>query len=183
MQGTTLQYCRPKKVQLVTLGCSKNRVDSEHLLRQMESVGVEIADSGFELSSKNRIDAVILNTCGFIKDAKEESIEAILQAVEAKELGYVKQVFVFGCLSQRYKDDLEKEILEVDGFFGAFDWDSILKALGIAKDDSLLQQRYLTTPQHYAYLKISEGCDRTCSYCAIPGIRGKHISVPMEELV
>lgn len=183
MQGTTLQYCRPKKVQLVTLGCSKNRVDSEHLLRQMESVGVEIADSGFELSSKNRIDAVILNTCGFIKDAKEESIEAILQAVEAKELGYVKQVFVFGCLSQRYKNDLEKEIPEVDGFFGAFDWDSILNALGITKDDSLLQQRYLTTPKHYAYLKISEGCDRTCSYCAIPGIRGKHISVPMEELV
>ena len=177
-----LQYSRVKKVQLVTLGCSKNRVDSEHLLKQMESVGIEIVPSDFELSSKSRVDAVILNTCGFIKDAKEESIEAILSAVDAKSRGYVGQVLVFGCLSQRYMEELTQEIPEVDGFFGAFDWDAVLNALGVEKDGSLLQQRYLTTPRHYAYLKISEGCDRTCSYCAIPGIRGKHISVAMEEL-
>lgn len=183
MQEFTLQYCRPKKVQLVTLGCSKNRVDSEHLLRQIENAGIEIVGPGYELSAKNKVDAVILNTCGFIKDAKEESIEAILSAVDAKERGYIKHIFVFGCLSQRYMEELTAEIPEVDGFFGAFDWDSVLKAVGIIKDDSLLQQRYLTTPKHYAYLKISEGCDRTCSYCAIPKIRGKHISVPMEELV
>ena len=183
MNGKDIQYCRPKKVQLVTLGCSKNRVDSEHLLKQMASEGVEIVDSAHVLGEKSKVDAVILNTCGFIKDAKEESIEAILAAVEAKACGYVGQVFVFGCLSQRYKDELEAEIPEVDGFFGAFDWDSILHAMGMKKKENLLQERYLTTPKHYAYLKISEGCDRTCSYCAIPGIRGRHISVPMEELV
>jgi len=183
MQQSGFKYCNVKKIQLVTLGCSKNRVDSEHLLRQVESAGVEIVPAGYELSSVNRVDAVILNTCGFIKDAKVESIDAILAAVDAKNRGYVKYVFVFGCLSERYKDELPVEIPEVDGFFGAFDWDGILKVMGIMKVDSLLQQRYITTPKHYAYLKISEGCDRTCSYCAIPGIRGKHISVPMEELV
>ena len=183
MNCKDIQYCRPKKVQLVTLGCSKNRVDSEHLLKQMASEGVEIVGSDHVLGEKSKVDAVILNTCGFIKDAKEESIEAILAAVEAKACGYVDQVFVFGCLSQRYKDELEAEIPEVDGFFGAFDWDSILHAMGMKKKENLLQERYLTTPKHYAYLKISEGCDRTCSYCAIPGIRGRHISVPMEELV
>ena len=183
MNGKDIQYCRPKKVQLVTLGCSKNRVDSEHLLKQMASEGVEIVGSDHVLGEKSKVDAVILNTCGFIKDAKEESIEAILAAVEAKACGYVGKVFVFGCLSQRYKDELVEEIPEVDGFFGAFDWDSILNAMGMTKKDRLLQERYLTTPKHYAYLKISEGCDRTCSYCAIPGIRGRHISVPMEELV
>ena len=171
------------RIQLVTLGCSKNRVDSEHLLKQMESAGIEIVDSGYELSAGSKVDAVVLNTCGFIKDAKEESIEAILAAVDAKEHGYVKHIFVFGCLSQRYKDELEAEIPEVDGFFGAFDWDGVLKALDVVKDEKLLQQRYRTTPKHYAYLKISEGCDRTCSYCAIPKIRGRHISVPMEELL
>ena len=141
MQGKIVQYCRPKKVQLVTLGCSKNRVDSEHLLRQMASEGIEIVDAGYELSSRSKVDAVILNTCGFIKDAKEESIEAILAAVDAKEQGYVKHVFVFGCLSQRYMDELVEEIPEVDGFFGAFDWDGILKAMGVMKNDALLQQR------------------------------------------
>lgn len=183
MTGGDLRYCRVKKIQLVTLGCSKNRVDSEHLLRQMESAGIEIVDSGYELSSSSRVDAVILNTCGFIKDAKEESIEAILAAVDAKGHGYVEKIFVFGCLSQRYREELVEEIPEVDGFFGAFDWDKVLEAVGVEKNPALLQQRYITTPKHYAYLKISEGCDRTCSYCAIPKIRGKHISVPMEELL
>lgn len=183
MQSKIVQYCRPKKVQLVTLGCSKNRVDSEHLLRQIENKGIEIVSSDFILSSTNKVDAVIINTCGFIKDAKEESIEAILAAVDAKERGYIGHVFVFGCLSQRYMDELEREIPEVDAFFGAYDWDGVLNSIGIIMDKSLLQQRYVTTPKHYAYLKISEGCDRTCSYCAIPHIKGKHISVPMEELV
>lgn len=178
-----MQYCKPKKIQFVTLGCSKNRVDSEHLLKQIESMGVEIVPSDFELSSSNKIDAVIINTCGFINDAKEESIGAILAAVDAKVRGYVGHIFVFGCLSQRYMEDLKVEIPEVDAFYGAFDWSGVLSAIGIKMDKSLLQQRFLTTPKHYAYLKISEGCDRTCSYCAIPHIRGKHISVPMEELV
>ena len=183
MTGGDLRYCRVRKIQLVTLGCSKNRVDSEHLLKQMESAGIEIVEPGYELAASSKVDAVILNTCGFIKDAKEESVEAILAAVDAKERGYVGKIFVFGCLSQRYMDELIEEIPEVDGFFGAFDWDKVLEAVGVEMNPALLQQRYTTTPKHYAYLKISEGCDRTCSYCAIPKIRGKHISVPMEELL
>ena len=119
------------KIQLVTLGCSKNRVDSEHLLRQIDNAGIEIVGSGYTLSAKSKVDAVILNTCGFIKDAKEESIEAILAAVDAKARGYVRHVFVFGCLSQRYMEELTAEIPEVDGFFGAFDWDGVLKAVGL----------------------------------------------------
>lgn len=178
-----MQYCTPKTVQLVSLGCSKNRVDSEHLLKQIENAGIVIAPQGNVLSGKNTVDAVIINTCGFIKDAKEESIDAILAAVEAKNCGYTKHIFVFGCLSQRYRSELETEIPEVDAFFGAFDLEGVLNAMGVKGDRSLDQKRYLTTPKHYAYLKISEGCDRTCSYCAIPKIRGKHVSVPMEQLV
>ena len=175
-------YCRPKKVQVVTLGCSKNRVDSEHLMRKLEDAGVELVPENNDLL-ENRVDAVIINTCGFIKDAKVESIEAIMAAVDAKEQGCADYLFVFGCLSQRYMDELVAEIPEVDGFFGAFDTASILEVMGIMNKSDLDEQRYLTTPKHYAYLKISEGCDRTCSYCAIPMIRGKHISVPMEKLV
>lgn len=175
-------YCRPKKVQVVTLGCSKNRVDSEHLMRKLEDAGVELVPENNDLL-ENRVDAVIINTCGFIKDAKVESIEAIMAAVDAKEQGCADYLFVFGCLSQRYMDELVAEIPEVDGFFGAFDTASILEVMGIMNKSDLNEQRYLTTPSHYAYLKISEGCDRTCSYCAIPMIRGKHISVPMEKLV
>ena len=175
-------YCRPKKVQVVTLGCSKNRVDSEHLMRKLEDAGVELVPENNDLL-ENRVDAVIINTCGFIKDAKVESIEAIMAAVDAKEQGCADYLFVFGCLSQRYMDELVAEIPEGDGFFGAFDTASILEVMGIMNKSDLNEQRYLTTPKHYAYLKISEGCDRTCSYCAIPMIRGKHISVPMEKLV
>lgn len=175
-------YCKPARIQAVTLGCSKNRVDTEHLLRKLEDAGVEIVPEGNDLAQE-RVDAVVINTCGFIKDAKVESIEAIMAAVNAKEQGYTDYIFVFGCLSQRYMDELVAEIPEVDGFFGAFDTEAILKAMGIADKKALDEQRYLTTPKHYAYLKISEGCDRTCSYCAIPMIRGKHISVPMEKLV
>lgn len=171
-----------KTIQLITLGCSKNRVDSEHLLRQIFKAGIEIIPEGKDLSI-SKPDAVILNTCGFIKDAKEESIEAIIQAVEAKKLNYTKNVFVFGCLSQRYREELKEEIPEVDAFFGAFDAKSVLEAVGPNWDNSLNNSRYLTTPAHYAYLKISEGCDRVCSYCSIPLIRGNHISVPIEDLL
>ncbi len=178
-------YCRPRRIRLVSLGCSKNRVDSEHLLRQIANAGIEILPEDFDPAAPGavKIDTVIINTCGFIKDAKEESINAIFAAVDAKNRGYVRHILVFGCLSQRYRYDLVKEIPEVDAFFGAFDTDSVIEAVGIIKDDSQILKRYLTTPGHYAYLKISEGCDRTCSYCSIPLIRGRHISVPMDDLL
>ncbi|MDD2490817.1 MAG: 30S ribosomal protein S12 methylthiotransferase RimO [Bacteroidales bacterium] len=170
------------KIQLVTLGCSKNRVDSEHLLKQIFESGISISAEGEDLSKAN-VNAVIINTCGFIKDAKKESIEAILSAVEAKNRGYIKKVFVFGCLSQRYLLELEDSIPEVDGFYGAFDSKSVLNALGKEWNPLLETHRYITTPNHYAYLKISEGCDRVCSYCSIPLIRGTHKSVPQEYLL
>ncbi len=171
-----------RKIQLVTLGCSKNRVDSEHLLKQVFSSGITISPEGEDLSSA-KVDVVVINTCGFIKDAKKESIDAILSAVEAKNRGYINEVHVFGCLSQRYLLDLEESIPEVDGFYGAFDARSVLKALGKEWCSGLETQRFLTTPSHYAYLKISEGCDRVCSYCSIPLIRGPHTSVPQEMLL
>jgi len=171
-----------KKVQLVTLGCSKNRVDSEHLLRQMFDTGIRISPEGEDLALAGA-DAIIINTCGFVKDAKQESIDAIFAAVDAKNRGYIKQVFVFGCLSQRYREELQESIPEVDGFFGAFDSFSVLEVLGEKWNPCLNNQRYLTTPSHYAFLKISEGCDRVCSYCSIPLIRGAHISVPEEALL
>jgi len=170
------------KIQLITLGCSKNRVDSEHLLKQIFDSGIDILPEGRDLS-KERVDAVIINTCGFIKDAKEESVETIFAAVDAKNRGYTKKIFVFGCLSQRYRTELEAEIPEVDGFFGAFDSRSVIGALGKKWDTLLENRRYLTTPSHYAYLKISEGCDRICSYCSIPLIRGAHTSVPVDDLI
>lgn len=169
------------KVKLITLGCSKNRVDSEHLLKQIYDSKIEIVPESEDISEAGA-DTLIINTCGFIKDAKEESVEAILTAVEAKKRGVIKRIFVFGCLSQRYREELIKEIPEVDGFFGAFDARSVIEALGKSWNESLNNRRYLTTPSHYAYLKISEGCDRVCSYCSIPLIRGGHKSVPMEEL-
>ncbi len=173
---------KSKSIQLITLGCSKNRVDSEHLLRQIFAAGIKIIPDNQDLSI-SKPDIVILNTCGFIKDAKEESIESILQAVEAKKLGYTKKVFVFGCLSQRYRDELKQEIPEVDGYYGVLESNSLLKAVGPNWDMALNNSRFLTTPSHYAYLKISEGCDRVCSYCSIPLIRGTHVSVPIEDLI
>lgn len=170
------------RVKLVTLGCSKNRVDSEHLLRQLSASGIEIASDG-DFSRDHKVDAIILNTCGFVKDAKQESIDAILAAVEEKERGVTDKVLVFGCLSQRYGDELRDSIPEVDGFYGAFDQESVVSALGKKYNSSLSNLRYLTTPKHYAYLKISEGCDRGCAFCSIPLIRGVHKSVPMEALV
>ncbi len=171
-----------KKIQLITLGCSKNRVDSEHLLRQVFSKGIIISPEEEDLS-KAGVDTVIINTCGFIKDAKKESIDAIFSAIDAKNKGYTEKIFVFGCLSQRYTQELKDSIPEVDGFFGAFDAKSVLMAIGDRWDESLNNQRFLTTPGHYAYLKISEGCDRVCSYCSIPLIRGPHRSVALESLV
>ena len=157
-----------KRIQVVTMGCSKNRVDSEHLMRVLQERGYELVPETVDLAT-GRVDEVIINTCGFIQDAKEESINAILEAVEAKKEGFVEKVSVFGCLSQRYRAELPAEIPEVD------EWNGVLTL------DTL--GRVLTTPSHYAYLKIAEGCDRSCSYCAIPLIRGPHVSVPMESLV
>ncbi len=166
------------KLQTLTLGCSKNKVDTEHILSQVESL-YEVIPEGEDVS----VDVLLINTCGFIGDAKEESVQAILEAVERKKRGDVAKVIVFGCLSQRYGSELPDLIPEVDGWFGAREFEPVVKALGCEPSSDIVTGRYLTTPSHYAYLKISEGCDRRCSYCAIPFIRGAHKSVPMEKLV
>ena len=167
-----------KKIQTVTLGCSKNKVDTEHILAQLEG-HYEIVPEGEDIP----VDVLLLNTCGFIGDAKEESVQAVLEAVEKKSRGEVGEVVVFGCLSQRYMTELPDLIPEVDKWFGARDLNEVVRALGVEPQKGKDTERSLTTPSHYAYLKISEGCDRRCSYCAIPFIRGAHKSVPMEDLV
>ena len=167
-----------KKLQTVTLGCSKNKVDTEHILSQVEDL-YEVVPEGEDIP----VDIILLNTCGFIGDAKEESVQAVLEAVERKRRGEAGKVIVFGCLSQRYASELPDLIPEVDEWYGARDFDPVIRALGKEPDRNLDSTRYLTTPSHYAYLKISEGCDRRCSYCAIPFIRGAHKSVPIEDLV
>jgi len=167
------------KVNIVTLGCSKNLVDSEVLLTQLRGNGIEATHE----SKEDEASVVVINTCGFIDNAKQESIDTILRYVDAKEEGIVDKVYVTGCLSQRYKDDLEKEIPEVDAWFGTRDLSRILKVFKADYKHELVGERILTNPSHYAYLKISEGCDRPCSFCAIPLMRGSHISRPMEELV
>ena len=166
------------KVNIITLGCSKNLVDSEVLMGQLRAGNVEVVHESDEPS-----DIVVVNTCGFINDAKEESIDTILRYAEARKAGLVGKVYVMGCLSQRYRKELEAELLEVDGFYGVNDLPKILKDLGVDYKKELIGERMLTTPGHYAYLKISEGCNKKCSFCAIPLIRGKHISRPMEELI
>lgn len=168
---------RQHTVNIITLGCSKNVVDSEVLMGQLRAVGIDVVHESDQPS-----DTVVINTCGFIKDAKEESINTILQFARAKKDGRVKKVFVMGCLAERYKKELQEELLEVDGFFGTHELPSVLKTLGVDYRKELVGERLLTTPQHYAYLKISEGCDRNCSFCAIPLMRGKHVSRPMEEI-
>jgi len=169
---------RARKINIVTLGCSKNLVDSEMLMGQLKAAKVDVAhESGLPA------DVVVINTCGFINDAKEESIDTILQYAEAKKAGKVRKVYVMGCLSQRYRKELEAEMLEVDGFFGVNDLPQILRELGVDYRNELVGERMLTTPSHFAYMKISEGCDKKCSFCAIPLIRGKHISRPLDELV
>lgn len=169
-----------KTVNVVTLGCSKNIVDSEQVMRQLTGSGFSVVHNSDDLSLSN---IVLINTCGFIGDAKEESIEMILKFAEAKSKGKVEKIFVFGCLSQRYREELSSEMPEVDGFFGVNDLKTVIKVLGAEYKQQLLNERELTTPSHYAYLKISEGCSWGCSYCAIPLIRGKHISRPIEDLV
>jgi len=167
-----------KKVNVITLGCSKNLVDSESLLRQLESNGFKVVHD-----SNTPSEIVIINTCGFINDAKQESIETILSFEELRNSNKIEKLYVFGCLSERYKDELEKEIPIVDKYFGTYDLKELVESIGGHYKEELLGERMLTTPKHYAYLKISEGCDRTCSFCAIPLIKGKHKSRPIEDLV
>ena len=168
-----------KKIKFITLGCSKNLVDTEHLMGQLKDSNIKCT---FDEKDTD-YNAVVINTCGFIHDAKEESIDTILQHIEAKKRGLIDQVFVMGCLSERYMDSLREEIPEVEQYFGAKNIPEIVNALGKDYRKELLGERILTTPKHYAYLKIAEGCDRTCAFCAIPLIRGKHISTPVEQLV
>ena len=167
------------KINVITLGCSKNLVDSEVLLKQLDKNKFIVSHD----SEKLEHDIVIINTCGFINDAKQESIETILQAVKNKKQGRIKKVLVTGCLSARYHDELKKEIPEVDAYFGVNDLKEILNYLDADYKKELIGERHLTTPSHYAYLKIAEGCDRKCSFCAIPLIRGKHISKPVKDIV
>ncbi len=166
----------PKRINVVTLGCSKNTYDSEVLVGQLEANGKEVVHEG-------EGEVVVVNTCGFIANAKEESVNTILEYARQKEEGRIEQLFVTGCLSERYKPDLEKEIDEVDAFFGTRDLPQLLQALGADYKHELIGERKTATPAHYAYLKIAEGCDRPCSFCAIPLMRGKHRSTPVEDLV
>lgn len=170
---------KKKKVNVITLGCAKNVYDSEVLMRQLQANKFEVTHE----SNAGNAEIVIINTCGFIEDSKQESIDTILQFCDAKTKGYIEKLYVTGCLSERYKSDLEKDIPEVDAYFGTRDMARLLKTLHADYKKELVGERLLTTPGHYAYLKIAEGCDRPCSFCAIPLMRGKHNSTPMEEIV
>ena len=167
------------KIDIITLGCSKNLVDSERLMRQLEAVGYEVTHDAEELTG----EIAVVNTCGFIADAQEESINMILELAQRKTEGDLKKLYVMGCLSERFMDELGKEIPEVDRYYGKFDWTLLLSDLGHEYDESIGNERHITTPSHYAYLKISEGCNRKCAYCAIPIITGAHRSRPMEEIL
>lgn len=166
-------------IDIITMGCSKNLVDSEKLMRQLELNGFKVTHD----SEHPKGEIAVINTCGFIGDAKQESIDMILEFCQAKEEGRLKKLFVMGCLSERYLKELEEEIPQVDKYYGKFNWAELVTDLGKAIRTDKLLERDLTTPPHYAYLKISEGCDRHCSYCAIPIITGKHVSRPMEEIL
>lgn len=170
---------KKNKVQVVTLGCSKNLYDSEVLMGQLRANKFEVEHEG----GSDDAAIVVINTCGFIDNAKQESIDTILDFAAAKKKGRLDKLFVTGCLSERYKDDLEKDIPEVDAYFGTRDLPRLLKALNADYKHELVGERLITTPRHYAYFKISEGCDRPCSFCAIPLMRGKHVSTPIEDLV
>jgi len=176
MKSKTL---KKDKVNIITLGCSKNIVDSEVLSGQLRANGIDVVHE----NTKKDHNIVVVNTCGFIDKAKEESINTILEQVELKKHGRIDKVYVTGCLSERYKESLEQEIPEVDAFFGTMELPAILKQFEADYKSELVGERLLATPKHYAYLKISEGCNRTCSFCAIPLMRGKHVSKPIEELV
>lgn len=170
---------RKNKVNVITLGCAKNTFDSEVMMAQLKANKFEVEHE----SMNDDAEIVIINTCGFIDNAKQESIDTILRYAEAKQEGLVDKVYVTGCLSERYKDDLETEIPEVDAFFGTRDLPRLLKTLKADYKHELVGERLLTTPNHYAYFKIAEGCDRPCSFCAIPLMRGKHVSTPIDDLV
>lgn len=170
---------KKNKVNVVTLGCSKNVFDSEVMMAQLKGNNFEVEHEAKQDDS----EIVIINTCGFIDNAKQESIDTILRYADAKKEGQVDKVYVTGCLSQRYKDELEQEIPEVDGYFGTRDLPRLLKTLKADYKKELVGERLITTPTHYAYFKIAEGCDRPCSFCAIPLMRGKHVSTPIDELV
>ena len=171
------------QIDVITLGCSKNLVDSEKLMKMLEVNGYTMRHNPDEVKG----EVVVINTCGFIGDAKEESINMILEVCEQKSKRRVRKVFVMGCLSERYMAELGEEIPQVDGYYGKFDWNKIVSDLKADNSESSTTDcqldRVLTTPDHYAYVKISEGCDRTCAYCAIPIITGRHVSRPMEEIV
>ena len=170
---------RRNHVDIITMGCSKNLVDSERLMRRFQDIGYSCSHD----ADNPRGEIVVVNTCGFIGDAKEESINMILQLAQAKEQGRIGQLYVMGCLSQRYRKQLEKEIPQVDKYYGKFDYMQLLSDLGRPSVEGCLWKRTITTPRHYAYLKISEGCNRRCAYCAIPIITGKHVSRPIEEIL
>ena len=170
---------KKNKVNVITLGCSKNLFDSEVLMGQLKANNYDVVHDSDSMESKT----VIINTCGFIENAKQESIDTILSAVEAKEQGLIEKIYVTGCLSERYKEDLEKEIPDVDQYFGTRNLGQLLKTLKADYKHELVGERLLTTPSHYAYFKIAEGCDRPCSFCAIPLMRGKHKSTPIDDLV
>lgn len=170
---------RQDKVNVITLGCSKNLVDSENLITQLQANDYEVVHD----SNDEDANVIIINTCGFIDLAKQESIDTILQYAAAKTSGDIDKLYVTGCLSQRYKDDLEQEIPEVDAYFGTLELPGLLSRLNADYRHDLLGERFITTPMHYAFLKIAEGCNRTCSFCAIPLMRGGHVSRPVEELV
>jgi ribosomal protein S12 methylthiotransferase len=170
---------KKNKINVITLGCSKNVYDSEVLMGQLRANGKEVTHE----ATKDEGNIIVINTCGFIDNAKEESVNTILEYAEKKEQGLVDKVFVTGCLSERYRPDLEKEIPNIDQFFGTTELPLLLKALGADYKHELIGERLTTTPKNYAYLKIAEGCDRPCSFCAIPLMRGKHKSTPIEHLV
>lgn len=170
---------KKNKINVITLGCSKNVYDSEVLMGQLKANGKEVTHE----ATNDEGNIIVINTCGFIDNAKEESVNMILEYAEKKEQGIVDKVFVTGCLSERYRPDLEKEIPNVDQFFGTTELPLLLKALGADYKHELIGERLTTTPKNYAYLKIAEGCDRPCSFCAIPLMRGKHVSTPIENLV
>ncbi len=170
---------RKNKIDIISLGCSKNLVDSEHLMRQFQAAGYRVAHNAERVDG----ETVVVNTCGFIADAQQESIDTILQLGEAKRQGRIRNLFVMGCLAERFRADLIETLPEVDRFYGKFDWKSMLADLGHAYRDDLSNERCLTTPPHYCYMKISEGCNRFCAFCAIPLITGRHTSVPMPLLL
>ncbi|NQV03250.1 MAG: 30S ribosomal protein S12 methylthiotransferase RimO [Bacteroidia bacterium] len=171
---------KKKRIGLISLGCAKNLVDSEVLMRQLESSRFQI---DFEPRDLKDIQAIVINTCGFIGDAKQESVDTILHYVKAKQQGEIDRIYLMGCLTERYREELQKEIPEADGIYGVNELPEIIRELGGEYRLNLLGERHLTTPSHYAYLKIAEGCDRICSFCAIPQIRGPHCSRPMEEII